>query len=183
MRGVLQAAMAYDAFVGAFGLARVGRLRWRLVGDLAGDILEGRVGTGLNLRHYGPQARVTSIKPAVGLLRAAVPRARLRPRTGVRRNVAVPRRCLRHGRLAARLLLHPHAAAPVGPRRRHRGGRSPLVAAERWLPPRSRHVRPAGTGRLADRAARASRPRPLPPADRGARAVADRRCAVSPCDC
>lgn len=78
MRGVLQAATVYDTFVGAFGLAGVGRLRRRLVGGLAGDILEIGVGTGLNLRHYGPQARVTGIEPAVGLLRAAVPRANAR---------------------------------------------------------------------------------------------------------
>jgi len=78
MRGVLQAATVYDAFVGAFGLAGVGRLRRRLVGDLAEDILEIGVGTGLNLRHYGPRARVTGIEPAAALLRAAVPRARAR---------------------------------------------------------------------------------------------------------
>jgi len=76
MRGVLQAATVYDTFVGAFGLAGLGRLRRRLVGQLAGDILEIGVGTGLNLRHYGPGARVTGIEPAATLLRAAVPRAR-----------------------------------------------------------------------------------------------------------
>ena len=75
MRGVLQAAPVYDAFVGAFGLAGVGRLRQRLIGGLCGDILEIGVGTGLNLRHYGPNARVTGIEPAVNLLRAAIPRA------------------------------------------------------------------------------------------------------------
>ena len=76
MGRVLQAATVYDAFVGAFGVAGVGRLRQRLVGDLAGDVLEIGVGTGLNLRHYGPHARVTGIEPAPVLLRAAVPRAR-----------------------------------------------------------------------------------------------------------
>jgi len=75
MGGVLQAAPVYDAFVGTFGLAGVGRLRQRLVGDLAGEILEIGVGTGLNLRYYGPDARVTGIEPAANLLRAAVPRA------------------------------------------------------------------------------------------------------------
>lgn len=78
MGGVLQAAAVYDAFVGAFGLAGVGRLRRRLVGDLAGEILEIGVGTGLNLRHYGPGARVTGIEPSPALLRAAVTRARAR---------------------------------------------------------------------------------------------------------
>lgn len=75
MGGVLQAAPVYDAFVGTFGLAGVGRLRQRLVSNLAGEILEIGVGTGLNLRHYGPGARVTGIDPAANLLRAAVPRA------------------------------------------------------------------------------------------------------------
>lgn len=75
MRGVLQAATVYDAFVGTFGLAGVGRLRRRLVGNLAGDVLEIGVGTGLNLRHYGQRAQVTGIEPASALLRAAVPRA------------------------------------------------------------------------------------------------------------
>ena len=78
MRGVLQAAPIYDAFVGAFGLAGVGRLRQRLVGGLSGDVLEIGVGTGLNLRHYGPGARVTGIEPAANLLRAAVPRVHAR---------------------------------------------------------------------------------------------------------
>jgi len=77
MGGVLQAATVYDAFVGAFGVAGVGRLRRRLVGDLVGDVLEIGVGTGLNLRHYGPHARVTGIEPAPVLLRAAMPRARV----------------------------------------------------------------------------------------------------------
>jgi ubiquinone/menaquinone biosynthesis C-methylase UbiE len=76
MRGVLQAAPVYDAFVGTFGLAGVGRLRQRLVSNLVGEILEIGVGTGLNLRHYGPGARVTGIDPAPNLLRAAAPRAR-----------------------------------------------------------------------------------------------------------
>lgn len=78
MRGVLQVAAVYDTFVGSFELAGLRHLRRRLVGQLAGDILEIGVGTGLNLRHYGPQARVTGIDPAAALLRAAVPRARLR---------------------------------------------------------------------------------------------------------
>jgi len=88
MRGVLQVATVYDAFVGAFGMAGVGRLRRRLVGDLAGDILEIGVGTGLNLRHYGPHARVTGIEPAPALLRAAVPRARARGHTLARASAA-----------------------------------------------------------------------------------------------
>ncbi len=78
MRGVLQVATAYDAFVGAFDLAGLGALRRRLVGGLGGDILEIGVGTGLNLRHYGPQARVAGIEPEAALLRAALPRARAR---------------------------------------------------------------------------------------------------------
>jgi SAM-dependent methyltransferase len=76
MGGALQTAAVYDAFVGTFGLAGVGRLRRRLVGGLAGDILEIGVGTGLNLRHYAPDVRVTGIEPAAALLRAAAPRAR-----------------------------------------------------------------------------------------------------------
>jgi len=77
MGGALQTAGIYDTFVGAFGLAGVDRLRRRLVGNLAGDILEIGVGTGLNLRHYGSGVRVTGIEPAAALLRAAVPRARV----------------------------------------------------------------------------------------------------------
>jgi len=78
MRGVLQAATVYDGFVGAFGVVGLVRLRRRLVRGLAGDILEIGVGTGLNLRHYGPQARVCGIDPAGMLLRAAAPRAQTR---------------------------------------------------------------------------------------------------------
>ena len=88
MRGVLQTATIYDGFVGTFGLAGLTRLRRRLVGGLAGDILEIGVGTGLNLRHYGPHARVTGIEPAAMLLRAAVPRATARSYALIRASAA-----------------------------------------------------------------------------------------------
>ena len=82
MRGVLQTATIYDGFVGTFGLAGLTRLRRRLVGGLAGDILEIGVGTGLNLRHYGPHARVTGIEPA------AMPRATARSYALIRASAA-----------------------------------------------------------------------------------------------
>lgn len=78
MKGVLQIASLYDGIIGSFDRVGLSRLRRRLVEHLGGDILEVGVGTGLNLRHYGPTARVTGIDLEAALLRAAGPRARCR---------------------------------------------------------------------------------------------------------
>ncbi len=51
--------------------------RWRpkLLGDLRGDVLEAGVGTGRNLPHYPPTARVTAIDLCAAMLRRARRRA------------------------------------------------------------------------------------------------------------
>lgn len=51
--------------------------RWRpkLLGDLRGDVLEAGVGTGRNLPHYPPTARVTAIDLCTAMLRRARRRA------------------------------------------------------------------------------------------------------------
>lgn len=71
-------AVLYDAVVEPLNRFSVGRWRHELVGGLAGDILEVGVGTGLNLRFYGPAARVIGIDPEAALLAAALPRAQPR---------------------------------------------------------------------------------------------------------
>jgi ubiquinone/menaquinone biosynthesis C-methylase UbiE len=78
MKGVLQNATIYDGFIETFNRVGLSRLRRRLVGRLAGEVLEVGAGTGLNFRFYGPDARVTAIEPEPALLQAAVPRARQR---------------------------------------------------------------------------------------------------------
>ncbi len=78
MKGVLQIAALYDSFIEPLNRLGLSRLRRRLVGQVAGDVLEIGVGTGLNLRYYGPEARVTGIDMEPALLRAAEPRARER---------------------------------------------------------------------------------------------------------
>ncbi len=75
MKGVEQIGRLYDAVVKPLNRFGLGDLRRELVGTLAGDILEIGVGTGLNLRYYGPHARVTGIDIDGGLLEAAGPRA------------------------------------------------------------------------------------------------------------
>ena len=46
-------------------------LRFRLVGDLEGDILEIGAGTGAIFQYYGPKAKVTAIEPHDGFRAAA----------------------------------------------------------------------------------------------------------------
>ena len=75
MKGVEQIAPLYDLVVGALDRGRLGAWRRELVGELNGDVLEVGVGTGLNLRHYGANARVVGIDPEPGLLPAARSRA------------------------------------------------------------------------------------------------------------
>ena len=52
--------------------------KWRsgLVSDMRGDVLEAGVGTGRNLRHYQPSARVTAVDQSSTMLRKAAKRAR-----------------------------------------------------------------------------------------------------------
>ena len=75
MRGVEHVDWLYDAAVIPMNRLGLGTQRRRLVGDLAGDILEIGVGTGLNLAYYGPAARVIGLDVNPYLLRTAVPRA------------------------------------------------------------------------------------------------------------
>ncbi|MCL5044957.1 MAG: class I SAM-dependent methyltransferase [Deltaproteobacteria bacterium] len=69
-------AALYDLAMTPWERLRVSRTRERLVGDLGGRILEVGVGTGLNLRHYGPQASVFAVEPDPYMLSRAKPRAR-----------------------------------------------------------------------------------------------------------
>ncbi|MBZ0271669.1 class I SAM-dependent methyltransferase [bacterium] len=52
--------------------------QWRpiLVGDATGAVMEAGVGTGRNLRHYAPDAKVTAFDLSEGMLRIASRRAR-----------------------------------------------------------------------------------------------------------
>ena len=75
MKGVEQIDWLYDAAVMPLNRLGLGAHRRRLVGDLAGDILEIGVGTGLNLAYYGAGARVNGVEPNRDLLRKAAPRA------------------------------------------------------------------------------------------------------------
>ena len=75
VKGLEQVDWLYDAAVTPINWLGLGAYRRRLVGDLAGDILEIGVGTGLNLAYYGPAARVTAIEINPDLLRTTVPRA------------------------------------------------------------------------------------------------------------
>ena len=78
MAGVEKIAYIYDGITEPLNRSGLGRWRRELVGQLAGEVLEVGVGTGLNLRYYGPDARVTGIDVDQALLRAAEPRARRR---------------------------------------------------------------------------------------------------------
>jgi ubiquinone/menaquinone biosynthesis C-methylase UbiE len=53
----------YDRLVTGCDRAGFGERRARLVGALEGDVLEIGAGTGLNLAHYGPSARVVALEP------------------------------------------------------------------------------------------------------------------------
>jgi ubiquinone/menaquinone biosynthesis C-methylase UbiE len=75
MRGMEQRPAVYDAVVGPMDAARLGRWRRRMFGDLRGAILEIGVGTGLNLRAYGPDATITALEIDRELLWAARDRA------------------------------------------------------------------------------------------------------------
>lgn len=75
---VLRDAALYDRVIGAFDSLGLANLRQRLIKQLAGQILEIGVGTGLTLSYYGPEARVIGIEPEPTLLAGAVPRARAR---------------------------------------------------------------------------------------------------------
>jgi ubiquinone/menaquinone biosynthesis C-methylase UbiE len=78
MRNPLDVVFAglYDAVMA--GPEAAGLTRWRreLVGDLTGDVLEIGAGTGLNVPHYGPGARLTLLEPDPSM------RARLAERAG-----------------------------------------------------------------------------------------------------
>lgn len=78
MKGVEQIDWIYDMVLRPMNLLGLGAHRHRLVHDLAGDILEVGVGTGLNLVYYGPAARVLGIDPNRDLLRTARGRAERR---------------------------------------------------------------------------------------------------------
>lgn len=67
-------AAGYDLLLDATEWAGMARQRHRLVGGLAGDVLEVGVGTGRNLPHYRTARSVTGIDPD----RAALDRARRR---------------------------------------------------------------------------------------------------------
>lgn len=75
MKGVEQIDWIYDMVLRPMNLLGLGAHRRRLVHDLAGDILEVGVGTGLNLVYYGPAARVFGIDPNRELLSTARGRA------------------------------------------------------------------------------------------------------------
>jgi ubiquinone/menaquinone biosynthesis C-methylase UbiE len=78
MKGVEQIDWLYDMILRPMNLLGLGAHRHRLVHDLAGDILEVGVGTGLNLVYYGPAAHVIGIEPDRELLGAARSRAERR---------------------------------------------------------------------------------------------------------
>lgn len=78
MKGVEQIDWIYDMVLRPMNLLGLGAHRHRLVYDLAGDILEVGVGTGLNLHYYGPAARVFGIDPDRELLCTAYRRAERR---------------------------------------------------------------------------------------------------------
>jgi len=56
-------AFLYDPFLAAAERRGLARQRRRLVAGLEGDVLEIGAGTGLNVAHYGPRARVTYTEP------------------------------------------------------------------------------------------------------------------------
>lgn len=75
-RGCALHARIYDVICG--WCENQGLLEWRqrLVGELSGEIIELGAGTGLNLPHYPPGARVWASDYDPVMLRRAVPRAR-----------------------------------------------------------------------------------------------------------
>ncbi len=54
---------------------RIDPLRRRVVAPTRGRVLELGIGTGLNLRHYGPNATVVGVEPNRDMLKRAAPRA------------------------------------------------------------------------------------------------------------
>lgn len=75
MPGVEQQPALYDGIVPPLNHLLLDRWRRQLFGDLAGDILELGLGTGLNLDAYGPGARITGLEINYDLIQAARPRA------------------------------------------------------------------------------------------------------------
>ncbi len=75
MTGVEQIPPVYDGVMGPLNRFLIGKWREELAAPLRGDVLEIGVGTGLNLRYYGPAARVTGVEPDRGLMLAAARRA------------------------------------------------------------------------------------------------------------
>jgi ubiquinone/menaquinone biosynthesis C-methylase UbiE len=69
-RGHRWFAAIYDRMMKA-GERRVGPIRNRLLGGLEGDVLEIGAGTGANIGHYGPGARVIALEPDPHMLRRA----------------------------------------------------------------------------------------------------------------
>lgn len=65
----------YDACVGALDRIGLGRLRDALSRDLTGEVLEVGVGTGRQLLHHPPGARVTAVDPDAAAIRRAARRA------------------------------------------------------------------------------------------------------------
>ena len=65
----------YDAFVGPLDRLGLARLRRDLSRGLGGDVLEVGVGTGRQLPHHPPEARVTGVDPDAAALRRAAARA------------------------------------------------------------------------------------------------------------
>lgn len=72
MSPLLRGPAAYDLAMAPLERLGLARLRRRLAGGVTGDVLEVGVGTGAQLAHYSPAARVTAIDPdPAGLARAA----------------------------------------------------------------------------------------------------------------
>ena len=69
-RGHRWFAAIYDRMMQA-GERRVGPLRHRLLFGLAGDVLEIGAGTGANIVHYGPGARVVALEPDPHMIKRA----------------------------------------------------------------------------------------------------------------
>ena len=69
-RGHRWFAAIYDRMMQA-GERRVGPLRRRLLAGLKGDVLEIGAGTGANIAHYGPGARVIALEPDPHMLKRA----------------------------------------------------------------------------------------------------------------
>lgn len=71
MKGHRWFAACYARMAKGMERGPVGRLRAELLAGLTGDIVEIGAGTGMNFRHYSPDARVTALEPDPYMLRRA----------------------------------------------------------------------------------------------------------------